>query len=110
MRHKSILERQKEKRLIYTRNNFRLESHVPVEWIVSTLLWPHLVIADELHVLQYARYYSVLEMLNVDKMEHWCSSGVQKNAIVLNINWIYHKNGQIIYKASETLPTFIINW
>ena len=41
------------------------------------------LIADELHVLQYARFYGVLEMLNVDKMEHWGSSRVQKNEIAL---------------------------
>ena len=28
------------------------------------------LISDELHVMQYASYYSVFEMLNVDKMEH----------------------------------------
>ena len=45
----------------------------PVECMVLTLLWPHSIIptliADELQVLQYVRYYDVFEMLNVDKME-----------------------------------------
>ena len=30
----------------------------------------HTLIVDELHVLLYARYYGVFEMLNVDKVEH----------------------------------------
>ena len=46
----------------------------------STLLWSHSIvttlIAHELHVLQYALDYGVFEMLNVDKMKHWDSSGV----------------------------------
>ena len=33
------------------------------------------LIADEIHVLQYARFYGVFEMVNVDKMEHFGSSG-----------------------------------
>ena len=60
-------------------------------------------------MLEYARYYGVLETLNVDKMAHWCYSGVQKNEIVFEINWTYDKNGKMIYKASETLQTFIGN-
>ena len=31
------------------------------------------------------------EMLNVNKMEHWGSSGVQKNGIVFKINWKHDK-------------------
>ena len=45
-----------------------------------------LLIAYELHVLQYACGYGVFEMLNVDKKKHWDSSGVQKNEIVFKIN------------------------
>ena len=44
------------------------------------------LVADELRVLQYARYYDVLEMLNVDKMEPLGSSGVQKNEILFKIS------------------------
>ena len=80
--------------------------------MLPTLLRPHstipTLIADELHALQYARYYSVLEMLNVDKMEHWVSSGVQKNEIVFKINCIHHKNAKGIYKVLETLQKRII--
>ena len=61
------------------------------------------LIADELHILQYAHYYGVFEMLDVDKMEHWGSSGVQKNDIVFKINWKHHKNAKRINKASNTL-------
>ena len=72
-----------------------MESHIPIECMVSTLLWLHLIvpilIPDELHILQYAPYYDVFEMLNDDKMEHWGSSGVQKNKIVFKINWIHEK-------------------
>ena len=58
--------------------------------MVCTLLRPHSIIPtlimDELHVLQYARYYGVLEMLNVDKMEHCGSSRVQMDQIGFKIN------------------------
>ena len=79
---------------------------VPVECMVSTLLRPHstvpTLIAYELHVLQYTRGYGVFEMLNVDQMKHWDSSGVQKNEIVFKINCKHHYNAQRITKASET--------
>ena len=42
---------------------FSLEWHVPIECMVATLLWPHLIvpilIVDELHVVQYAFYHGV---------------------------------------------------
>ena len=44
------------------------------------------LIADELHILQYARCYGVFEMLNIDKMKQWCSAGVQKNETVFKIS------------------------
>ena len=33
-------------------------------------------------------------MLNVDKMEHYGSSGVQKNEVVFKINWTHHKTAK----------------
>ena len=35
---------QNEKRYIYARSNLSLESHVPDECMVSTLLWPHSIV------------------------------------------------------------------
>ena len=50
--------------------------HIPVECMVATLLCRIRSYAtffvDELHVLQYTRYYCVSEMLNVDKMSNEC--------------------------------------
>ena len=42
------------------------------------------LIADEIRVLLYARYYGVFEMINGDKMAHSGSSRVQKNEIFQN--------------------------
>ena len=54
-------------------------------WSYTTL------IADELRVLQYACYYGVFEMLNVDNIARWDSSRVQQNEIAFKINWKHHK-------------------
>ena len=89
---------------VYTNNDF-LWNHTSLLNAWSLLCHGHIrsyatLIAEELHVLQYAPYYGVFEMLNVDKMEHWDSSGVQQNKIVLKI---HHTNTKMIYKTSETL-------
>ena len=44
------------------------------------------LITYELLVLQYARGYGIFEMLTVNKMKDWDSSGVQKNEIVFKIS------------------------
>ena len=64
------------------------------------------LIADELRILQYAHYYDVFRMLNVDKMAHWDSSRAQKNKIAFKINWKNLKMAkELINKASRHCET-----
>ena len=86
------VRKQNVKSIQKIKNKFSLVSHIPSLLIA----WPlncdgrirsyATLIADELHVLQYAPYRGVFERLNVDKMGNWDSSGVQKNEILFKIN------------------------
>ena len=80
IRKKTILNGQKENALnIDEKYVFFVIARSCRMYALYVVIWSHATsMTGELNVLQYARYYGVFEMPNVDKMDQWASLVCQR--------------------------------